>query len=88
MTRSDLKRYYPDEYEKYYGEGSKIYEDEKFDKEIEKIKSDLERKIKDEKYNYIKPKKEKKKPRSYREDVKASSDTERSTKKKKRMRDY
>jgi hypothetical protein len=88
MTRTDLERYFPDEYEKYYGEGSKIYEDEKFEKNIEKIKSDLERKIKDEKYNYIKPKKEKKKPSSWREDVEASSDTESSTKKKKRMRDY
>jgi len=45
MTRSELKTYFPDEYEKKYGKGSKYYEDKKKNPEnIETEKQDDERK--------------------------------------------
>jgi hypothetical protein len=52
LNRVDLKRYYPEIYEQYYGEGSEAEATRK----IEYEKNRLEREIKDERYGYI-PKK-------------------------------
>ena len=65
LDKEDLKRYYPDIYEQYYGEGTLDAEQRKLNKE----KADIERKIKDEYYGYT-PKKE-----SKPESNKKSSDT-------------
>jgi hypothetical protein len=65
LNKEDLKRYYPDIYEQYYGEGTLDAEQRKLNKE----KADIERKIKDEYYGYT-PKKE-----SKPESNKKSSDT-------------
>jgi hypothetical protein len=55
LDKEDLKRYYPDIYEEYYGEGTPDAEQRKLDKE----EADIERKMKDEYYNYVPEKKEK-----------------------------
>lgn len=49
MNKTDLKRYYPEIYEQYYGEGS---EDEA-KRKLEYEKNLLERKMKDDYYNYV-----------------------------------
>jgi len=55
LNKEDLKRYYPDIYEEYYGEGTPDAEQRKLDKE----EADIERQMKDEYYNYT-PKEESK----------------------------
>ena len=55
-----MKRYAPDLYEQEFGAKSPEYEAEKAKKKIEKEKDDLERKMKDEFYDYV-PKQSKKK---------------------------
>jgi hypothetical protein len=55
LNKEDLKRYYPDIYEEYYGEGTPDAEQQKIDKE----EADIERQMKDEYYNYVPEKKEK-----------------------------
>jgi hypothetical protein len=49
MNKTDLKRYYPEIYEQYYGEGSKAEAERKLEYE----KNLLERKMKDDYYNYV-----------------------------------
>ena len=55
LDKEDLKRYYPDIYEEYYGEGTPDAEQRKLDKE----EADIEQQMKDEYYNYVPEKKEK-----------------------------
>jgi hypothetical protein len=57
-NREDLKRYAPDLYEQEFGAKSPEYEAEKAKKKIEKEKDDLERKMKDDFYNYVPKKKQ------------------------------
>jgi hypothetical protein len=54
LNRSDLKRYYPEVYEQYYGEGTEA--DAK--RKLEKEKRLLEQRMKDEYYNYVPKKRE------------------------------
>jgi hypothetical protein len=49
MNKTDLERYYPEIYEQYYGEGSKAEAERKLEYE----KNLLERKMKDDYYNYV-----------------------------------
>jgi len=49
MNKTDLKRYYPEIYEQYYGEGSEAEAKRKLEYE----KNLLERKMKDDYYNYV-----------------------------------
>jgi hypothetical protein len=56
LNKEDLKRYYPDIYERYYGEGTPDAERRKLEQE----QSAIEQKTKDEYYNYV-PKKRPKK---------------------------
>ena len=56
LDRADLKRYYPEVYEKYYGEGTQA--DAK--RKLLKKQRELERRIKDEYYQYTPKKKSKK----------------------------
>jgi hypothetical protein len=53
LEKTDLKRYYPDIYERYYGKGSA----EEAKRKIENAKNLLEQKIKDERYKYTPKKK-------------------------------
>jgi hypothetical protein len=52
-NKTDLKRYAPDLYEQEFGAASPEYEAEQADKKIEKEKEILERKMKDEMYDYV-----------------------------------
>jgi len=56
-NKTDLKRYAPDLYEQEFGAASPEYEAEQAEKKIEKEKEILERKMKDDLYDYI-PKQE------------------------------
>ena len=49
LNKTDLKRYYPEIYEQYYGEGSQ----EEAKRKLEYEKKLLERKMKDDYYNYV-----------------------------------
>lgn len=53
LTMSQYKRYFPEEYEKKYGEGSLYYEKSKLKNEISEQKEDMKRKILDERYDYV-----------------------------------
>ena len=55
LNKGDLKRYYPDIYEQYYGEGTPDAERRKLEQE----QSAIEQKTKDEYYNYVPEKKKK-----------------------------
>jgi GNAT superfamily N-acetyltransferase len=52
MKESDMKRYYPDLWKELYGPGSAGYDERQLKKEMQKEKSELNRQIKDEMYNY------------------------------------
>jgi len=56
-NKTDLKRYAPDLYEQEFGAASPEYEAEQAEKKIEKEKEILERKMKDDLYDYV-PKQE------------------------------
>ena len=56
LNKSDLQRYYPEIYEQYYGEGTEDAARRKLEQEREV----LERRMKDDYYNYV-PKQEMKK---------------------------
>ena len=58
MNREDMKRYFPDMYEKMYGKTSPNYKMEQSIKKFEKKMNDLDRRLKDEMYNYTPKKKE------------------------------
>jgi len=49
LDKSDLKRYYPEIYEQYYGEGT----EEAANRKLEREKNILEQRIKDDYYNYV-----------------------------------
>jgi hypothetical protein len=49
MNKTDLKRYYPEVYEEYYGEGTQ----DAAKRKLEYEKNLLERKMKDDYYNYV-----------------------------------
>jgi hypothetical protein len=59
-TREDMKRYAPDLYQMYFGEGSEIYEIEEPERRIKRLKEKLERRIKDDMYDYVPKEKGKK----------------------------
>jgi hypothetical protein len=61
MNREDMKRYFPDMYEKMYGKTSPNYKMEQSIKKFEKKMNDLDRRLKDEMYNYTPKKKERNK---------------------------
>ena len=52
MSKTDMKRYYPERYEQLYGKGSVNYEAEQEKKKAEKEKEELQQKLKDERYGY------------------------------------
>ena len=56
MKEADMKRYYPELWKELYGPGAAGYDEKKLKKEMQKEKSELNRQMKDEMYNY-KPKK-------------------------------
>ena len=60
LNKEDLKRYYPDIYKEYYGEGTEYYEEQKLKREADS----LEREMKDEFYQYV-PKKSEKKSKEF-----------------------
>jgi len=49
LNKSDLKRYYPEIYEQYYGEGT----EDAARRKLEQEKNALERRMKDDYYNYV-----------------------------------
>jgi len=49
LNKTDLKRYYPEVYEQYYGEGT----EEAAKRKLQKEKDILERRMKDDYYNYV-----------------------------------
>jgi hypothetical protein len=71
MNKSDLKRYHPELYEKYYGEGTQ----EAAEREIEREKKAAERAIKDALYGYepsVSRRKDRKEYRSTRSSTRSS----------------
>jgi len=52
-NREDLERYAPELYDLEFGKNSPHYEEEQARKKLKKEKDDLERKMKDEMYNYV-----------------------------------
>lgn len=50
MNKSDLKRYFPEQYNELYGEGSATYEIEQEVKAFEKEQREMKKKIKDQVY--------------------------------------
>ena len=59
-NKTDMKRYDPELYEETFGEKSPGYDEAQAKKNLDKEKEDLERKMKDELYNYVPSKKTKK----------------------------
>jgi hypothetical protein len=57
LNKEELKKYMPDVYEQYYGEGTEYAKDRDAKSKIRKKKDDLRKKMLDEKYDYISPKK-------------------------------
>jgi hypothetical protein len=58
-NKTDMKRYDPELYEEVFGEKSPGYDEAEAKKRIKKEKEDLERKMKDEFYDYVPSKKDK-----------------------------
>jgi hypothetical protein len=57
LNKEELKKYMPDLYEQYYGEETNYAKTREQKAKLRKKKDELRRKILDEKYNYISPKK-------------------------------
>jgi len=58
MSREDMKRYFPQMYEQMYGKRSPNYKMEQSMKKFDKKMNDLDRRMKDEMYNYTPKKKD------------------------------
>jgi uncharacterized protein YwbE len=57
LNKEELKKYMPDLYEQYYGEGTNYQKTSAKKRELRKKKEELRKKILDERYNYIPSKK-------------------------------
>lgn len=60
MTKEDMKRYFPDLYDEFYGKGSPTYDIDQENKAEEKEWHDELRREKDDAYNYVPPPKKQK----------------------------
>jgi hypothetical protein len=57
LNKTELKKYMPEVYEQYYGEGTEYARDSEQKSELRKKKSELRKKMLDEQYNYVPEKK-------------------------------